>query len=133
MIIKHANHEVFYMKSRQVEHSREEGKKEGERVRERERERFGEQGRATQQLEKMAWVDFDLWSKSTTPENFLKVSINNNNRRIKHQSSFGVASNILPLIWLYSIRLNNTESTTLKLNNVLRCFVGMCDLKYHSQ
>jgi hypothetical protein len=51
----------FYMKSRQVNHYGEEGKKEGER--------FGERGRATQRREKMAWVDFDRWSKSTTPEN----------------------------------------------------------------
>jgi hypothetical protein len=75
-------------------------------VRQRERER------ATQQWEKMAWVDFDRWSKSTTPENFLKVSINKNNRRIRRQSNFGVAFNILRLIWLYSIHSNNTESTT---------------------
>jgi len=47
----------------------EEGEKEG-------REKFGKRGRATQQQEKMAWVDFDHWSKSTRPENFLKVSIN---------------------------------------------------------
>jgi hypothetical protein len=32
---------------------------------------------------------------TTTPENFLKVSINNNNGRIKHQSSFGLAFSIL--------------------------------------
>jgi hypothetical protein len=38
-------------------------------VRQRERKRFGERGRATQQREKMAWVDFDHWSKSTTPAN----------------------------------------------------------------
>jgi hypothetical protein len=49
---------------------------------ERERERFGERGKTTQRREKMAWVDFDCWSKSTnlqistTPENFLRVSIN---------------------------------------------------------
>jgi hypothetical protein len=36
---------------------------------ERERERFGERERATQRWEKMVWVDFDHWSKSTTPEN----------------------------------------------------------------
>ncbi len=41
-----------------------------------ERKRFGERGRATRQREKTAWVDFSRWSKSTTPENFLKVSIN---------------------------------------------------------
>ncbi len=45
-------------------------------MRQRERERFRERGRATQQQEKMAWVDFDHWSKSTTPENFLRVSSN---------------------------------------------------------
>jgi hypothetical protein len=78
------------MKSRQVKHDREEGKKEGER--DRERERFGERGRATQRWEKTVWVDFDLWSKSTTPENFLRVSINNNNGRIRCQ---WVAFNIL--------------------------------------
>ncbi len=83
------------MKSRQVKHDGEEGKKEGGRERERERERFGERGRATQRQEKMACVDFDCWFKSTTPENFLKVSINNNNGRIICQSSFGVALNIL--------------------------------------
>ncbi len=47
-----------------------------ERERERERERFGERGRATQWREITAWVDFDHWSESTTPENFLKASIN---------------------------------------------------------
>ncbi len=31
-----------------------------------ERERFGERGRAAQRQEKMASVDFDRWSKSTT-------------------------------------------------------------------
>ena len=46
------------------------------RERERERERFGERGRATQWREIMAWVVFDRWSESTTPENFLKASIN---------------------------------------------------------
>jgi hypothetical protein len=57
-------------------------KRERETERERERERFGERGRATQRQEKTAWVDFDRWSKSTnqqistTPENFLRVSIN---------------------------------------------------------
>ncbi len=55
------------MKSRQVKHDGETSKQEGERV--RERERFGERGRATQQREKTAWVDFDCWSKSTTPAN----------------------------------------------------------------
>jgi hypothetical protein len=49
-------------------------RQEGGRV--RQRERYGERGRATQQREKTAWVDFDCWSKSTTPENFLRVSIN---------------------------------------------------------
>ncbi len=77
----------------------------------RQRERFRERRRATQRREKTAWVDFDRWSKSTTPENFLKVSINNKNGRIEHQSSFGVAFDILRLIWLYSICTNNTEST----------------------
>jgi hypothetical protein len=42
---------------------------------ERERERFGERGRETRRREKMAWVDFDCWSKSTTPENFSRASI----------------------------------------------------------
>ena len=50
----------------------------GKKARRRQREKyiFGERGRATQRQEKMAWVDFDHWSKSTTPENFLKVLIN---------------------------------------------------------
>ncbi len=51
-------------------------RQEGGRVRQRERKRFGDIGRATQRQEKTAWVDFDRWSKSTTPESFLKVSIN---------------------------------------------------------
>ncbi len=43
---------------------------ETEREREREREReIWERGRATQWQEKTAWVDFDHWSKSTTPAN----------------------------------------------------------------
>jgi hypothetical protein len=37
--------------------------------RKNERERFGERGREMRRWEKMAWVDFDRWSKSTTPEN----------------------------------------------------------------
>jgi hypothetical protein len=61
----------------------------------RQRERFKERGKATQRREKTVWVDFDRWSKSTTPENFLKVSINNNNGRMKRRSSFGVALDIL--------------------------------------
>jgi hypothetical protein len=66
------------MKSRQVKHEREKARRRERETRERERqrERFGENGRATQWREKMAWVDFDCWSKSTTLENFLKVSIN---------------------------------------------------------
>jgi hypothetical protein len=92
-----------------MKHDREEGKKEGER----QIDRFGERGRATQQREKTVWVDFDCWSKSTTPENFLKVSINNNNRRIKRRSSFEVAFNIIRLICLYSICSNNTAFTTI--------------------
>ncbi len=76
------------------------GKKARRSESETERERFRERGRATQRQEKTVWVDFDCGSKSTTPENFLKVSINNNNGRIKHQSSFGVAFNTLRLIWL---------------------------------
>ncbi len=92
-------------------------RQEGGRV--RQREIFGERGRATQRREEMAWVDFDRWSKSTTSENFLKVSINNNNRRIRRQSSFWEALNFLRLIWLYIIRSNNTESTTLCIFNEL--------------
>ncbi len=45
------------------------GNKARRRESEMERERFGEGGKATQQREKMAWVDFDSWSKSTTPAN----------------------------------------------------------------
>ena len=71
------------------------GKKARRRERDTERERFGERGRAIQRQEKMAWVDFDCWSKSTTPENFLKVSINKNNGRIRRQSSFGWCSTFL--------------------------------------
>jgi hypothetical protein len=44
-------------------------KRESETERERERERFGERGRSTQRQEKMAWVYFDCWSKSTTSAN----------------------------------------------------------------
>ncbi len=45
------------------------GKTARKRERETERERFWERGRETQRQEKMAWVDFDCWSKSTTPAN----------------------------------------------------------------
>jgi hypothetical protein len=45
------------------------GRKARRRESETDRERFGERGRATQRREKMAWVDFDRWSKSTTPGN----------------------------------------------------------------
>jgi len=41
------------------------GNKARRKERETERERFGERGRATQRGEKMMWVDFDSWSKST--------------------------------------------------------------------
>ncbi len=41
------------------------GNKARRRERETERERFGERERETQRREKMAWVDFDCWSKST--------------------------------------------------------------------
>jgi len=78
----------------------------------REREIWGERESNTA-WEKMAWVDFDCWSKSTTPENFLRLSTNKNNGRIRRQSSFGESYNILRLIWFYSIHLNNTESTTI--------------------
>jgi hypothetical protein len=44
-------------------------RQEGGRVKQREREIWGKRERATQRWEKMAWVDFDHWSKSTTPEN----------------------------------------------------------------
>ncbi len=47
-------------------------RQEGGRGRQREREIWGERERQ----EKTAWIDFDRWSKSTTPENFLNVSIN---------------------------------------------------------
>ncbi len=43
------------------------GYKARQRERETERERFGERGRETLGREKTAWVDFDRWSKSTTP------------------------------------------------------------------
>ncbi len=46
------------------------------RERETERERFGERGRETWWREETAWVDFDCWFKSTTPEYYLKTSIN---------------------------------------------------------
>ncbi len=39
------------------------------RERETERDLERERGRATQRQEKMVWVDFDRWSKLTTPEN----------------------------------------------------------------
>jgi hypothetical protein len=83
-----------------------------QRERERERERFGEGERETQRQKKMAWVDFGHWSKSTTPENFLRVSINNNNGRIRRQSNFGWRSTFLGYSWLNNINLNNTRSTT---------------------
>ncbi len=47
-----------------------------QRERERERDLGRERERATQRQEKTAWVDFDCWPKTTTPENFLRVSIN---------------------------------------------------------
>ncbi len=59
------------------------------RWRERQRERFRERERATQWWEKMVWVDFDRWSKSTTPENFSKVSIDWNNGRITVNQDLG--------------------------------------------
>jgi hypothetical protein len=107
------------MKSREVKHDGEEGKKEGERVRERERDlgREGEQHggrRKCRGLILTVGLNLQYLRISTTPENFLNVSINNNNGRIRHRSSFGVASNIPRGIWLYSICSNNTESTTME-------------------
>ncbi len=43
------------------------GNKARQRERVTKREIFGERGRETLRREKMAWVDFDRWSKSTTP------------------------------------------------------------------
>jgi hypothetical protein len=45
------------------------GNKARRRESETERERLAERGRAAQRREKTAWVDFDCWSKSTTPVN----------------------------------------------------------------
>jgi hypothetical protein len=64
---------------------------EGER--DRERKIWGER-EINPAVRKTGWVDFDCWSKSTTPENFLRVSINKNNGRIKRQSNLGVAFDI---------------------------------------
>jgi hypothetical protein len=47
------------------------GKKERRSESETERERLRERRRATQRREKTACVNFDLWSNSPTPENFL--------------------------------------------------------------
>jgi hypothetical protein len=103
------------MKSRQVKHdrgNRQEGGKgrqrerERERERERAKERFRERGRATQWREKTVWVDFDHWSKSTTPENFLRVSINQLEQwKDNCQSRFGggaqhSSSNLAQQHWL---------------------------------
>jgi hypothetical protein len=106
------------MKSRQVKHDGETGKKEGERVREREREQHSGE-RKQRGLILTVGLNQQHLRISTTPENFLKVSNNNNNGRIGRQSSFGVAFNILRLFWLYNIRSNNTESTTtLRIRNL---------------
>jgi hypothetical protein len=86
------------MKPRQAKHDGEEGKKEGERVGERDLGREGEQHSG-----KRKWRGLILTNGqnqedlriSTTPKNFLKVSINNNNRRIRCQLSFGVVFDIL--------------------------------------
>ncbi len=58
----------------------------GNKARQRERETERDLGREGEKhcgerkwhgsFEKMAWVDFDHWFKSVTPEYFLKVSIN---------------------------------------------------------
>jgi hypothetical protein len=42
----------------------------------REGEKHGGERKWCGSFKKMAWVDFDLWSKSTKPEYFLKTSIN---------------------------------------------------------
>jgi hypothetical protein len=57
-------------------------------------------------------VDFDHWSESTTPGNLLRVSINENNGRIRRQSNFGWHLTFLDYSWLNNIHLNNTKSTT---------------------
>jgi hypothetical protein len=54
------------------------------------------------------WVDFDHWSESTTPGNFLRVSINENNGRIRHQSNFGWHLTFLDYSWFNNIHPNNT-------------------------
>ncbi len=103
-------------------------RQEGGRV--RQREIFGERGRATQRWEKTAWVDFDRWSKSTTPVNlndtweFLEGVNHLEQWRDFCQSRFVVAFNILWLIWPYSICSNNTRSTThVKWTKLMPTFV----------
>ncbi len=74
------------MKSKQVKHG---GEKARRRESETERDIWGD-GRATQWPEKIAWVDLTIGLNqqhlriSTTPQIFLKVSINYNNRSIRH-------------------------------------------------
>ncbi len=52
--------------------------------------------------------------------------INRNNRWIIFQSNFWVVFCISHLIWLYSIRSNNTKSTTTRANNTARLTVQSC-------
>jgi hypothetical protein len=89
----------------------------------------------------MAWDDLDCWSKSTTPTNlndnweFLEVVNHLEQWRDFCKSRFGVAFNILWLIWLYSIRSNNTRSTTLNINicwyKECLSFVFRCSMIVH--
>jgi hypothetical protein len=75
------------MKLRQVKHDGEEGRKEGERVRERERVLGREEEQHSGERKRRGLI-FTVGLNqqhpriSTAPEYFLKVTINNNNRRI---------------------------------------------------
>jgi hypothetical protein len=73
-------------------------RRERESERERDLEREGEQ-HSSERKQRGLILTVGLNQQhlriSTTPENFWRVSINNNNGRIRRQSSFGVAFKIL--------------------------------------
>ncbi len=104
------------MKSRQVKHDGEEGKKKGERDLGTEGEQqFG--GRKWRGLILTVGLNKQHLRISTISGRCQSI---NNNGSIRCQSSFGVASNIPRLIWLYSICSNNTESTTKDFTKLVR-------------
>ncbi len=79
-----------------------------------ERERFGEGRRDTRWRENMAWVDFNRWSKSTTPVKAQHLRISRRCLSLRTtegldvNQAFGWCSTFLDYFWLINIPSNDT-------------------------